>query len=83
MDTSLIQPLLKGFNKEFTYQVFTGAEFSDRTSKRSLYLTQVKTVLDTVRAMYEVVRQKELVKLNEESERRLRGHAEQQELRRR
>ena len=36
----------------------------------------MKTVLDTVRAMYEVVRQKELVKLNEESERRLRGHAE-------
>lgn len=73
--TSLTQPLLRGVKREFNLSGVHGAEFADRSARRSLYLARVDTVLETVTAVYEVVRQRELVALNEESERRLEEHA--------
>jgi len=76
VDLSLLQPLLRGLSREFNLTNVHNAEFGARTSRRSLYLTQVNTVVSAVAAAYDVVRQKELVRINEESARRLRVHAE-------
>jgi len=73
--TSLTQPLLRGVKREFNLSGVHGAEFADRSAKRSHHLARVDTVIETVTAVYEVVRQRELVSLNEESERRLEEHA--------
>ena len=75
VNTSLTQPLLRGVKREFNLSGVHAAEFADRSAKRSLYLSRVNTVLETAAAVYEVIRQRELVLLNEESERRLENHA--------
>ena len=76
VDLSLSQPLLRGFNREFNLSNVQNAEFGARTSRRSFYLTQVNTVVSAVSAAYDVVRQRELVRINEASARRLKTHAE-------
>jgi outer membrane protein TolC len=76
IDTSLTQPLLQGFGREFNLSGVYGAEFGARSARRGLYLTQVNTVLATIGFVYDVIRQRELVRLNEESAVRLRVHAE-------
>jgi len=76
VDTSLIQPLLRGIDREYNLSEVQNAEFGVRSARRSLYLTQVNTVLNTIGAVYEVIRQKELFRLNEDSALRLRMHAE-------
>ena len=75
VDTRLIQPLLRGFGKEYNLSGVRSAEFGTRSSQRSLYLRQVSTVLLTIRAVYDVIRQRELYQLNEESALRLGIHA--------
>lgn len=76
VDTSLSQPLLRGRDREFNLSTVHGAEFGARTTRRSLYLTRVNTVISTVRAAYSVTRQREFMRVNEESVSRLEGHAE-------
>ena len=76
VDTRLIQPLLRGFGKEYNLSGVRSAEFGTRSAQRSLYLRQVNTVLLTIGAVYDVIRQRELYQLNEESALRLRVHAE-------
>ncbi|MFQ5902325.1 MAG: TolC family protein [Candidatus Binatia bacterium] len=76
VDVTLTQPLLRGFNLEHNLSGIYAAEYAARSARRSLYITQVDTVLWTVSGVYEVVRQRELVRLNEASAERLRGHAE-------
>jgi len=76
VDTRLIQPLLRGFGKEYNLSGVRSAEFGTRSTQRSLYLRQVSTVLLTIGAVYDVIRQRELYQLNEESALRLRVHAE-------
>ena len=66
---------MRGANREFNLSGIREAEFSVRSARRSLYLTRVRTVLDAVGAAYEVVRQRTLVRLNEESAERLGRHA--------
>jgi len=75
VDTTLTQPLLRGFGKEYNLSGFRSAEFGTRSARRSLYLRQVGTVLLTISAVYDVIRQRELFQLNEESASRLRVHA--------
>ena len=76
VDTRLIQPLLRGFGKEYNLSGVHSAEFGTRTSRRNLYLRQISTVLSTITAVYDVIRQRELYQLNEESALRLQIHAE-------
>jgi len=76
VDTSLSQPLLRGIDREYNLSGVHNAEFGARLSRRSLYLTQVNTVLNTIGTVYEAIRQKELFRLNEDSALRLRTHAE-------
>jgi hypothetical protein len=65
VDTTLIQPLLRGFGKEFNLSGVRSAEFGTRSARRNLYLRQVNTVVLTIGAIYDVVRQRELYRLNE------------------
>ena len=73
---SLEIPLLRGFGKDVNLDSVLSSQFSLRNSERSLYLAKVNTVLDTVFAVYNVIEQKELVRLFESMAERLRGHAE-------
>lgn len=76
VDSSLSQPLLRGLDREFNLSRVHGAEFNTRSARRSLYVTRVDTVVSTVRAVYAVIRQRELMRVNEESVARLNRHAE-------
>ena len=76
IDTGLVQPLLRGITREYNLSGVRSAEFGARSTRRSLYLRQVNTVLLTIGGVYEVIRQRELFRLNEESAVRLRVHAE-------
>jgi outer membrane protein TolC len=73
---SIRQPLLRGRQSEFVRSGVDGAEFSARTSRRAVYQTGVATVLGSIRAAYQVVRQREFLRLSEDSMRRLDGHAD-------
>jgi len=76
VDSLLVQPLLRGFGKEYNLSGVRSAEFGTRSAQRNLYLRQVSTVLSTLNTVYSVVRQRELYRLNEESALRLRANAE-------
>ena len=76
VDVSLRQPLFLGSNSEYNLSSVNSAEFSFRSSKRAVFLTQVHTVVTTVAMMYRVVQQRELVELNELSVSRLTGLVE-------
>jgi outer membrane protein TolC len=68
---SVTQPLLRGFSRDANLNSVKSAEFGWRSSQRALHLARVDTVLRSTAAVYEVVRQRELVRLNEESVARL------------
>ena len=76
VDAKLSQPLLRGFGREYNLSGVRSAEFGTRSAQRTLYMRQVSTVLLTINAVYDVIRQRELYRLNEESAQRLRVHAE-------
>ena len=71
VDVTLSQPLLLGTNREYNMAGVASAEFSQRSAKRSLFLTRVNTVVSTVMLIYRVVQQREVVGLNTESTKRL------------
>ncbi|HRU06089.1 MAG TPA: TolC family protein [Candidatus Brocadiia bacterium] len=73
---SVTQPLLRGLSAEYNLSGVHGAQFASRTAQRMLFLSRVDTVLSTVVAVYEIVRQRETLRLCEESAARLKGHAE-------
>ncbi len=73
---SIEQPLLRGFGREVSLDGIRTAEFSTRRSERNLYQTMVNTVLETVSAVYQMIKQRELVSLNESHATRLRQHAD-------
>lgn len=72
IEASVSQPLLRGLSIEANRSGIDSAEFAYRSSRRALYLSRVDTVVRTVTASYEVVRQRELLRLNRESAARLR-----------
>jgi len=73
---SLTQPLLRGLNQEYNLAPIHQAEYEDRRYRRNLHLVRINVVLDTIRRCYEVVRQREMLRLNSESVARLTGFAE-------
>jgi outer membrane protein TolC len=54
-------PLFKGLGHTVTLDKVNGSRFALRSARRAYYLSRVKTVLDTVSAVYDVVRQKHLM----------------------
>lgn len=76
VDLTVEQPLLRGLGKDVNLDGIRSAEFSLRNAHRNLYQTRVNTILDTVSGVYEVIKQKELVRLYAALADRVRGHAE-------
>jgi len=76
MDFVLTQPLLRGFNTNYNLQGVKQSEYLLRSSQRDLYLTQVSVVLAAVSAVYEVIRRREILRLQKSSYDRLTGHTE-------
>jgi len=74
VDLSVTQPLLRGRDAEFVRSGVDAADFALRSAGRALHRTREDTVLATVIAVYQVVRQREFVRLNEDSAGRLVGH---------
>lgn len=68
------QPLLRGLGFEYNMARILGAEYSSRTSQRNLYIARIKLVLRVVSAMYEIVKQEEFVRFNQQSYDRLKGY---------
>lgn len=65
--TTLTQPLLRGFGKEYTLAPVFAAQYANRGAMRAYYLTQVRLILQTVTALYEIIRQQSLADLEKES----------------
>ncbi len=70
---TIAQPLLRGFGREYTMAGVLGAQFASRSSYRNLYQARIKLILRTLGAVYEVIRQQEMHRLNLESYERLKG----------
>ena len=75
VDTFLVQPLLRGLSPEYNLAGVLSAEFAERTSRRSLYLARVNIMLRAIQNVYDVVRLRDILRLNDESEGRLEGYA--------
>jgi len=62
---SLSVPLLKGFGKAVTLDPVYSAEQGVKNALRSLHLSRVATVIDTVSSVYSILQQQELIRLFE------------------
>jgi outer membrane protein TolC len=71
----LTVPLLRGFGSEVNLNGVRTAEYSLRSARRSHDLARVNIVLATVRAVYDIVQQRELVALYQDQTDRFRRHA--------
>lgn len=58
-------PLFRGFGKNFNLEGVNQSRFSLRTAERNYYLARVNTVVDTVTAVYNIIKQESLVDLYE------------------
>lgn len=72
----ITQPLLRGAGRDYTMSGVFAARFGKRTARRSWALRETDTVVGAVRQGYEVVRQRELLRLRQESYQRLKDLAE-------
>lgn len=76
MGVTVTQPLLRGLGKDIVTDNVQSAEFAYKTSLRNMYQTKVNTVLETISAFYDAVRQTEALQLYEKMGARLKGHSE-------
>jgi outer membrane protein len=72
---SLTMPLLRGFGTEVNLDGVQTSEYSLRSARRTHYLVKVNTVLEAVAAVYNIVQQRELVRMYADQARRFYGHA--------
>lgn len=75
MGLSVEQPILRGFGKDVNLDGIKSVDFSIQSSYRNIYQTKVNTVLETVAAFYEAVRQRETAGLYKSMGMRLSSHA--------
>ncbi len=76
----LTQPILRGFGADVNLSRVLSSEFSHRAAVRNFYLTQVKVVLQTIQGVYEVVKQRENLRISRDSFLRLSGFKESAEV---
>jgi len=67
----IVQPLLRGAGRDYTMSGVYRARFGERTARRSRHQREVDTIVGAVRHGYEVVRQRELLRLRKQSYQRL------------
>ncbi|MFO8240244.1 MAG: TolC family protein [Dissulfuribacterales bacterium] len=73
---SLDIPLFRGFGKDVNLDSIYSSQYSLRNAERSLYLSQVNIVLETVSAVYDIIKQQGLVQLSNSQLQNLKGYAE-------
>ena len=76
MGVTVTQPLLRGLGKDIVTDNVQSADSAYKTSLRNVYQTKVNTVLETISAFYDAVRQTEMLQLYEKMGARLKGHSE-------
>jgi outer membrane protein TolC len=75
LDIYLTQPLLKGLSGNYNLSAVKQSEYSVRTAERGLQLTRVGVILETVAALYDIIRKQKILELQESSNRRIQGYA--------
>jgi len=83
VNARLTVPVLRGFGEEVNLSKLHGSEFTYRTAVRSHSLNQVKVILQTVQAVYEVVKQEKNYRISAESYERLVGFRDSAEVKER
>jgi len=71
---SVREPLLRGRGAEYVRANVDSARFGLRSAERALYLVENQTVLNTINAVYQVVTEREALRLNEASAARSEAH---------
>jgi len=72
--TTISQPLLRGFGREYNLNAVRGAQYLLRTSERGVYSNQIALMLRTITQLYNVARTREALALHQASFDRLRGY---------
>jgi outer membrane protein TolC len=72
----IVQPLLRGAGTDYTMSGVYSARYSERAVTRARYQREVNTVIGAVSHGYEVVRQRDTLRLREESYQRLKNMEE-------
>lgn len=67
LQTSITQPLLRGFGSAYTLAPLRAAQFSNRSAIRQYYIAQAKQIFVAIKGMYEILKQEKLVELDQES----------------
>jgi outer membrane protein len=80
VEVLLTQPLLRGRSREFNTAGLRRSEYFFRSSQRDLYLTHVSVVVTTVAAVYDVIRSREVLRLQRSSFDRSVGYTEAAEV---
>ncbi|MBA2726601.1 MAG: TolC family protein [Parachlamydiaceae bacterium] len=71
LQAKIVQPLLKGFGKEYTLAPVFAAQFAYRTAFRGSYASGVEMIFRLINAMYNIVRLETILKLDTEALQRL------------
>lgn len=74
VDVGLTIPLLRGWGREANLNAVDSARYSSRSVLRSHHLAKVNVVLDAVGAVYAIIEQQELLKLNQLQTRSFKTH---------
>ena len=75
VDVGLTIPLLRGWGREANLNIVDSAKYSSRSIQRSHHLAKVNIVLNTVMAVYAIIEQEELLKLNQLQTQSFKNHA--------
>ncbi len=72
--TTISQPLLRGFGREYNMNSVRAAQYLLRTSYRGVYQNQISLILKSISSLYAVAKQREALKLYQASYDRLKGY---------
>lgn len=73
ISASIVQPLLRGFGRDYNLASIRRAQYQYRSASRNYYIAQMGLIVRTIQSLYEVVKQIGIVELNKESVERLKG----------
>lgn len=71
VQTTIVQPLLRGLGKDYQLANMKGAQFSLRTAYRNVYIAQNQLVIRTIQTLYEEVKLEKSANLHRESYQRI------------
>lgn len=71
IETTVVQPLLRGLGRDYQLASLRGAQFALRTAYRNLYMAQVQLIMRTIQTLYEIVKLEKSLSLHQESYQRI------------